>query len=153
MLEVSIHRGYKKIVDYKKSKKKSKKLLSSTLMFALLSSGEISTLENINMIDNLKEKVTDSDWFVMIEFFRNVNDFIKNFIWCINNPLNALLIFLQWLQPLMLIFCLLISSVGVITYMCGNDKLFGATPGQLVKNPILVFLLFQILMYSLTVAL
>lgn len=155
MFEVSIHRNSRKVLDYKKRKLKDTKLYSSTLGLGLIGIAEISNIENINLnvIDNMKDKVTDSDWFVMIEFFKNINNFIKNFVWCINNPLNALLVFLQWLQPLLLILCLLISSVGVLTYMCGNDKLFGATPGQLIKNPILTFLLFQILIYSLTLAL
>lgn len=155
MLEISVHRNGKKLIDYKKKSFKNTKLYSSTLGLALIGMSEVLNIENLNLnvIDNMKEKVTDSDWYTMIEFFKNINNFIKNFVWCINNPLNALLIFLQWLQPLLLILCLLISSVGVISYMCGNDKIFGATPGQLIKNPILTFLLFQILVYSLTLAL
>lgn len=153
MFEISIHKDRNKIFDFKKRDKSSTKLFSSTLGLGLIGIAEISNIENLNVLDSMKEKVTESDWYTIIEFFKNINNFIKNFVWCINNPLNALLVFLQWLQPLLLILCLLISSVGVITYMCGNDKLFGATPGQLIKNPILIFLLFQILMYSLVLAL
>lgn len=180
MLEISVHREGKKVLDYKKTNS-FKTFGVAGCLLAIPSKEEINKLlsnsdkvieetnKALNDLGLSKNKGVNTQWLdnnlpstpqiqipdsndlkAIADFCRTVKEFIEGVIWCLANPFTALFKFMVWIEPILLIICLVVASTGVLVYLLKMDKFLGKTPSQLTKNPILFYLLFKIILYSLS---
>lgn len=67
--------------------------------------------------------------------------------WCIANPIQALGKLFTIVDPIILTGCMVIVVFGLVLYIFTDDKFFGRKPTQYIKNPIIFYIAFKVVMY------
>lgn len=153
-MEISIIRNGKNVWNYEsKSIKNNVRMLSFAPL--LVAIPNLTTPDaNVEWLD--KQLPTPTNWTddirTVADFCRSIKEFIEKVIWCLANPFDALFKFMIWIEPMLLLICILTSTVGFILYAVKINKFLGKTTSEYIKNPVIFYLLFKIVLYALGLA-
>ena len=82
---------------------------------------------------------------IIAEFCEVLLRFMKNCIWCLTNPIHALLILLEKMTPLMVCFASIVPIIALISMLFGAKKFGKWNNKDLIVNPLIILLIYLVI--------
>lgn len=90
-------------------------------------------IANNGMIENLQ---------IIADFCKTLGEFIQNVIWIVRNPIESLVILLEYLLPLMIFLASIVPIIGLISMMFGSKKFLKWNTNDMIVNPLIVLFIY-----------
>ena len=148
-IDISWTHDNKTVLDrefsFKKLSRKQVKSLSITAPF-LLEALELTQEFIAPEVEEIVKSPTLMENLATIaEFCATVGKFIKDCIWCLANPVHALLILLEKMTPLMVCFASIVPIIALISMLFGSKKIWKWNTKDLVVNPLIALFIYLVL--------
>lgn len=141
MLEISITRDYQTSYKYEPKKSNKNKFNSMFLLPAILNLGN-DTIEKTTEVVEQVQEIDKGVLETIAEFCATTTKFIKDTIWCFQNPINVLVIILEWMAPLMFTFATIVPIIGLTCLVCKTPKLAFWSTKELIVSPFIIYIIY-----------
>lgn len=136
---------FDKEYSFKKISKKQVRSLSITAPF-LLEALELTKEFAVPEAEGIVSSHTAMEYLgIIAELCEVLLHFIKDCIWCLTNPIHALLILLEKMTPLMICFSSIVPIIALISMVFGAKNFWKWNNKDLIVNPLIALFIYLLI--------